>query len=279
MTLADDLRATLRHEADQRPTSQLDLERLIGGGRRRRRRRTALRTCVASAAVVALAAVYGVSTHDPTQSKSEHVASRPSAPPLMNGDRPAIAGGPYRVLVGVGATGERISADFTVRGSRWLGGDYARVTDGNGANAGFGVYQPTALAAGSGCSQGRPASDVATTPEGLATQLAALPRSTVLREPSSTSAFGQTAVHLRLRIDVECRTGYYRVAEAPGGSRGISYSPSGMPSADVVIDFWVLDLGVPRPVVVDLWHDVGASPALVRQAADARNSISFVGVG
>lgn len=277
MSLADELRATLTHEADQRSTPQPDVGRLIGGGRRRRRRRTVLRSCVVAATVLACAAVYGVSTSEPTGPRGDHVATREkAAPPTMGGDRPQLTSGEtYRVLVGRDATGESIGADFTVPGPRWTGGDHAFVSDGDGAHAGFGIYQPTALAAGSGCDQGRTTADLATTPEGLADQLATLPRSTVLRAPAATSAFDRAAVHLRLRIDVECGPGYYRVAEAPAGTRGISYTPAGVPAPDVVIDFWVLALGG-RPVVVDLWHDVGASPSLVQQAVEARDSISIV---
>ncbi|WP_439939630.1 hypothetical protein ACS3YM_08520 [Nocardia sp. N13] len=272
MSLADELRATLTREADQHSTPLPDVGRLIGGGRRRRRRRTALRSGVAAAAVLACAAVYGVSTSEPTGSRSEHVATRPSPVPTMDGERPQLTdGGTYRVLVGRTATGEAIEADFTVQGDNWVGGDYARVSDGNGANAGFGIYQPTALAAGSGCLQDRTSMVLPTTPEDLAAMLAALPRSSVLQPPATTTAFGLPAVHVRMRVDVSCAQTYYRVAEAPSGSRGISY---GMVDKGVVIDFWTLGLGG-RPVVVDLWHSINASPQLVQRAADARDSISF----
>lgn len=273
MSLADELRATLTREADQRSTPLPDLGRLIGGGRRRRRRRTVLRSCVAVAAVLACAAVYGVSTSEPTGSRSDHVATRPSAVPTMDGDRPQLtAGGTYRVVVGKNATGETIAADFTVRGDNWIGGDYARVSDGSGANAGFGIYQPRLLAAGSGCLEDHTSDALPTTSDGLAALLTALPRSMVVQPPTGVAAFGHPAVHVRMRVDVDCGQTYYRVAEAPGGSRGISY---GIPDQDVVIDFWVLALGG-RPVVVDLWHSVNASSELVESAADARDSISFV---
>lgn len=273
MSLGDELRATLTQEADQRSTPLPDVGRLIGGGRRRRRRRTVLRSCVVAVTVLACAAAYGVSTGEPTGPRGDHVATRQKTPPpVTGGDRPHLVdGGTYRAYVGRDALGETIEAEFTVQGDNWIGGDYARVSDGSGANAGFGVYQPRLLAAGSGCLQGPTVSDLPTTPEALAVQLAALPRSKVLQAPTTTSAFGRPAVHVRLRVDVDCGPSYYRVAEAPGGSRGISY---GMVGEDVVIDFWALELGG-RPVVVDLWHSVDASPGLVASAAAARDSISF----
>lgn len=196
--------------------------------------------------------------------------------PTIDGDRPQLTeGGTYRVFVGRDALGETIEAEFTVPGESWIGGDYARVTDDSGANAGLGVYQPLALAAGSGCLRDRTTPVLPTTPEDLAAQLMALPRSRVLQPQAAVSAFGLPAVHVRMRVNVDCGQGYYRVAEAPSGSRGISY---GMVDTGVVIDFWVLSLGG-RPVVVDLWHSVDASPELVASAAEARDSLAFVAGG
>jgi hypothetical protein len=49
----------------------------------------------------------------------------------------------------------------------------------------------------------------------------------------------------------------------------------GMSVVDVVIDFWVFDVAG-AVVVVDQWHDVDASDALVAQAVRARKSIELV---
>ncbi len=108
----------------------------------------------------------------------------------------------------------------------------------------------------------------------VAEQLAGLPRSTVLLEPARTKLFDRPATHLRLRIDVAC-PGYYRVAHSAVGERGIAYFMGGALPVDVVIDFWVLDVGG-VPLVVDQWHDVDAPSGLVDQAREARESITFV---
>ena len=72
-----------------------------------------------------------------------------------------------------------------------------------------------------------------------------------------------------MRIDDNCPVPEsYRVADG----RGITYSNV---AKEVVIDFWVLDLGG-GPVVVDMWHQAGSSAQLLDRVARARDSISFV---
>ena len=109
---------------------------------------------------------------------------------------------------------------------------------------------------------------------GEAVELARLPRSTVVQSPTPVQMFGHDATQLRLRILNDCAIGdLYRVAETPRGTRGISYGD--VVPMTVVIDFWVIDLdGV--PVVVDMWHQEGASERLVDRIAAARDSITFV---
>jgi hypothetical protein len=116
----------------------------------------------------------------------------------------------------------------------------------------------------------------------LAHQLAHLPRSTVLQQPTPVQAFGRSAVHLQLRIDQHCPTSVYRVAETLRGGHGISYGDLFRP---VVIDFWVEDVGPGRPqvddvggvpVVVETWHQVGTASDVLHQITRTRDSISFV---
>ena len=57
--------------------------------------------------------------------------------------------------------------------------------------------------------------------------------------------------------------------------RGITYTPAGLPTPDVVIDFWVLEREG-AVVVVDEWHNTEAPSDVVRQARDARRSVTFV---
>ena len=86
---------------------------------------------------------------------------------------------------------------------------------------------------------------------------------------------GRDALHLRVRIPQECPINEgYRVAETPRGSRGISYAYAS-PQPDVVMDFWVMEeAGV--AVVLDAWHEVGASTVLLDGVAQATESITFV---
>ena len=140
-------------------------------------------------------------------------------------------------------------------------------------SGGLGVYRPLALADGSGCNGDAPSVDVAGTAQALARQLARLPRSTVVLAPTPGQAFGHDAVHLRLRIDDDCPQGQgYRVAETLRGSRGISYSDV---PREVVIDFWVVDVDG-LAVVVDTWHQDGASSQRVDQIARTRDTITCV---
>ena len=165
---------------------------------------------------------------------------------------------------------------MTVAGTGWESGDDPVVSEGD-TWAGVGTYRPLSLPDGSGCSGdwhgGRHAAE---TTQGLAGQLARLPQGTVVQPPAPTEAFDHDAIHLRLRIDDSCPIDQaYRVAGTSKGWRGISYSD--VPK-EVIIDFWVVDLDG-TPVVVDSWHQQGASADLIDRIAQARESIAFVSSG
>jgi hypothetical protein len=280
MTLDEELRATLGLEAELRTPPAPDVIGLIRGGRIRRRRRTVARlSAVVAAALVVGAIGLGVVTRDP---RADSGVVSPPSPTLrtdletMSDDgRATLEAGTYRLFVGHDAAGATVDVDVTVEGLRWKHSDFPLVSDQYGVtHAGFGVYQPWALAAGNGCDTDPTLSALARTPAGLAAQLAELPRSTVLQEPEPARMLGLAGVHLRLRIDVDC-PGYYRVAHAAGGTRGITYTPYGFPASDVVIDFWVLDVGG-TVVVIDEWHNIDAPSRVVDRARAARRSITFV---
>lgn len=282
MSLDDELRSAFTQEALTRVAPPPDPDGLIKGGRARRRRRDLQRAGAGAAAAVLVAAGgWGLLTsQQPAAPGPASRAPGPTSgstplPPQDHAGREGLQPGTYRTFVGLDATGRRIEADLTVRGGNWSSGDFPLVSERFGSVfAGVGVYQPRALAAGRGCLEDPTTPVLARTPRRLANQLARLPRSTVLAAPAPTRANGWEAQHLRLRIGVECAD-YYRVAETPGGERGITYTAPGAIAEDVVIDFWVLDVDGAL-VVVDEWHNVGASDALVAQAAQARGSISFV---
>ncbi len=287
MNFGDQLRDVLDQEADMVNTTRPDVERLIVGGQTRKRSRTRAQAGGAVAAVVLLGGgLFGLSQLDRDDAGSPGPADQPTTTPEPSGATtpPTLAdeatadfleAGTYRVLVGDGSTGAEIEADLTVAGAGWSAGNFPTVQDAESVG-GFGVYQPFALAAGSGCT-----SDVVTTNLGqsmssLAGQLADLPDSTVVQPVEASRLLGQDAYHVRLRIPQTCPYNQaYRPAETPRGGRGVTYErPDGTLPA-VIMDFWVLEHdGV--PVVIDSWHQQGASADLVAQISEARESIVFV---
>jgi hypothetical protein len=276
MNLDEELRGALTREAEGRTAPPPDVVGMISGGRARRRRRTVARLAATAAAVVLVgAAGYGVTHADPLGLRT---GPGPAGTPSPHDDEPPglEPGRPYRMVVGMHADGAFIEAEVTVDSASWVEGDFARLGDRTGSSwVGFGVYEPHMLAAGSGCVDDPRKVSAGNTPEALAAQLAGLPRSEVLRAPTRTEAFGDTALHLRMRIDSDCGMDYYRVADTARGERGITYTDPGTVPADVVIDFWVLDLDG-TPVIVDQWRDVSAPAGIVDQARRARESVTFV---
>ena len=283
MSLDEDLRATLTREAERRTAPPPDIVGMISGGRLRRRRRSVVRLgAVAAATVLVGPAAYGVLQVDladrgtgpgPAGAPAESATSATSEP-LPDGGVPLESGVTYRLPVGTDASGGAIEVDLAVEGMNWSVSGFPVVHYAYATFAGFGAYMPSALADGTGCLRDRTTSDLGDTPQDLAKRLTELPRSTVLESPTATEVFGRAAVHLRLRVDVDCPN-YYRVAQTPRGDRGITYSGAGPNPESVVIDFWVLDIDG-TPVVVDQWRDNDAPRDLVDMARRARESITFV---
>jgi len=274
MNLGDQLRETLGEEADMQYATPPDVDRLIIGGRQRRRHRNLVRAGGTALALVLIGAgAYAVLQTNPAAEIP--IVDTPKAPPVLPEDPGAstLEPGTYRVLVGAGADGAAIEADLTFEGRAWHAGNFPRLNEGR--NGGFGVYRAYALAAGSGCLGDESTVDAATTPEALAQQLAELPGSTVVQPVTSTGVLGRDALHLRVRIPQECPLNeYYRVAETPRGSRGISFHAAS-PQPTVVMDFWVMEeAGV--PVVLDAWYEVGASKVLLDGVAQATEATRFV---
>lgn len=278
MNLDEQLRAALSLEADMQNATRPDIDGLITGGRARRRRRNVLWASGAALAVVLIGGgAYAVTQLDLSDEGTSQIVDGPTSeatPSDLPGDSGSdyLEPGTYRVVVGADATGGRIEADLTLEGSTWGGGNFPTVQEGE-IYGGVGVYRPDALAVESGCNHDVSNDLVGATPQALAEQLAELPGSTVVQPVGPTQKLGYDAQHVRLRIADDCPDGGgYRVAETPRGSRGISFSS--VPTT-VVMDFWVLDVdGV--PVVVDTWHQDGASTDLVARIAQAGDSISFV---
>lgn len=284
MNLDEELRGTLTREAERRTAPPPDIVGMIGGGRVRRRRRSVVRLgAVAAATVLVGSAAVGILQADladladpgtgPGPAGTRADSSTPE--PLPDGGVPLRSGVTYRLPIGTDASGGAIEVDLAVDGMNWQNSGFPVVHYAYATFAGFGAYAPSALADGTGCLRDRTTSDLGDTLQELATQLTELPRSTVLEPPTATEVYGRTALHLRLRVDVDCPM-YYRVARTSRGSdRGITYSGAGPNPESVVIDFWVLDIGG-TPVVVDQWRDNDAPRELVDMATRARESITFV---
>ena len=274
MSLDEDLRVTLTREAEWRTAPPPDVVGMISGGRVRRRRRTAARLSgVAAATVLVGSAAVGVMQSGLSDPGTEPgPASTPG--PVVEEPPGLQAGQPYRMVVGSLRSGPLIKAEVTVDSDRWVEGDFARLGATAGRSwVGFGVYEPVRIPTGTGCVDDPRLVMFEETPDAVAGQLAGLPRSEVLQAPTRTEAYGRAAVHLRMRIDANCPT-WYRVAETERGERGITYSPLGTDQVDVIIDFWVLDVGG-TPVVVDQWRDVDAPPEIVDEARRARESVTI----
>ena len=274
MNLDHQLRTALDQEAEWRSAPAPDVDGLISRGRVRRRRRNLARFGVATAVAVLVAGGwYGGTKVDSGTTVEPAPAPSTTAPQIYRTTGTVIEPGTYRMVVGVDTTGAAIHADLTFGAEGWQGDDYPVLRDA-GSYGAVAVYRPLMLAAGTGCLVDRPSEKIHKTPQKLAQQLTQLPRSTVVQPPTPVQAFGHPAVHLRLRINQNCGAGVYRVAETARGGHGISYGPP----KEVVIDFWVLDVGG-VPVVVDAWHEIDASRHLVAQIARVRSSITFVTSG
>jgi hypothetical protein len=278
MSLDDDLRSAFSQQAAIRLAPPPDPDGLMSGGRARRRRRD-LRRAGAGAAAAVLTLAGGYAVVDAVRAAPDDaVASRPSgsvpAVPPEEGDRRRLAPSTYVVRVGTSAHGGRIEAAFTLESANWSDGDFLLASErSESAFAGVGVYQPDALASGTGCVNDPSTTEPAPKGAALARQLTRLPRSTVLEAPAPVRAYGRDAIHLRLRIGVECPW-YYRLARTSVGDRGITYTAMGAAAKDVLIDFWVLDVAG-AVVVVDQWHNLDASSELVAEVARARASIEL----
>jgi hypothetical protein len=237
-----------------------------------RDRRTRGALLAAAASVLVAGALYGIAkTHNPTTEAP--TGPTPNTVFPVPYDQSEGYPGTYQLYVGETSGGATIDADLNFADDRWQYGNYPVLQHGR-FFGGVAVYQPSALAAGSGCLGGKEITSVGKSPSRLAGQLAGLPHSTVLEPPTPTQSFGRQAVHLRLRIDQHCGggIGIYRVAWTARGVQGISY---GDLSKDVVIDFWVTDVHR-TPVVAEAWHQVGSPSSLDDQIAHTEGSVKIV---
>lgn len=281
MSLDDQLRTALNQQEGVRYAPLPDVQGLISRGRARRRRRNATRARFGVAAVLLIVGGgYGLTQLDSGRAHTDSapVATLTTLPSFQDTEFVPIKPGKYRMAVGANAHAANIEAELTVRGPGWLSGTQPVLSEVSAAGvgpitAGVGVYQPTRLAGGSGCTGSWTGRAPGATPLEMARQLTRLPRSEVVQRPTATRAFGHDALHLRLRIDDRCPMDeYYRLAETPSGDRGISYSDE-VPQV-VDIDLWVVDVDG-TAVVVDTWHHGDTPGGLLETTRLTRSSIRF----
>jgi hypothetical protein len=281
MNLEQELRAVLGQAAEMTDASRPDVDSMIAGGQdRRRRRNLAWAGGVAAAVVLVGGSIYGVAQagRDDGDTKTaaeptETTGSEQSTVPPYDGEDARLAPGTYRLPVAVLGDGGELFADVTFSGEGWESRSNPTVSDDQGV-ASMGVYQPVALAGGSGCSDDPVVThSLGRTPESLAGQLTGLPRSEVVQPPTPTVAFGLDAVHLRLRIDPDCDVlAAYRPVQTAWEPRGMSYTRA---NKVLIVDFWVVEVdGI--LVVVDTVSNPDTPTGLVQQAADAAGSVTFV---
>jgi hypothetical protein len=282
MNLEEELRAVLSQEAEMRTTPTPDIDGMVKGGQDHLRDRRAKRIGLAAAAVLLVGGgVYGVAQLGHTDADADSgVTSLPTGPTAAvdppswaDTDGAPVEPGTYRRFVAVGADGTNIEADLTVHGSHWTGSNNPVAFHGQ-EFAGIGVYHPDSVAGG--CQMVAGLEPAAVEPRQLVQQLAQMPRSHILQQPTPAKALGRGALHLRLQVDAACSGGAaYLVAD----DRGISYFDEGQAGSGVVIiDFWVLDVNR-TTVVVDMFHTKDAPRSLVAQAAAARESVTLVAKG
>jgi hypothetical protein len=287
MSLEEELRAVLSQEADMRTTPTPDLDGIVDGGQGRLRRRNTTRIGLAAAAVLLVgASVYGVAQGGDGDSDAGVAAvpsksADPAAPPRWESQQhgESVQGGTYRTYLATAADGTQVDADLTIRGSNWSASNDPVAYDDEQHFAGIGVFRPSTVAAG--CISEAAPKEAATGPQALSQQLTRMPRSTVVQQPTTATAFGLDAIHLRVRVDAACDPSVdgnaYQVADTPSGERAVSFygSDSQGVSRTVIIDFWVVDVNG-TAVVVDMFRTEDAPKTLVDQAAAARESITFV---
>ena len=251
------------------------MDRLISGGQVRRRRRNLARVGGAALALVLIGGgVYGVMQIDRAGAQDPTGRPPPKAPPAAVRRTPAprpSSPGTYRMPRRRRRSGATIEADLTFEGSGWKAGNFpdAQTRD---STAGSPSTAPMRSPAESGCN-GDLAIEPATPRRRSRSSSPRCRRSTVVQPVPSTEVLGRDAVHLRVRIPQDCPMNEaYRVAETPRGSRGISSRPA---PPDVVMDFWVMEeAGV--AVVLDSWHEAGASSVLLDEVAEATEATRFV---
>ena len=142
---------------------------------------------------------------------------------------------------------------------------------------GFGVYRPYALGAGSGCSDDLVKEcDSGDNPYALAQRLAEASREAQSSNRSRPVRYSARTPEVTVADSPDLPAGeYYRVAQTPRGSRGITRDRPDKTFPPVVIDIWVSEqTGI--PIVVDSWHQAGASSETIGRIAAARDSITFL---
>ena len=291
MNLDEELRTAFVSEAERREPPLVDAHGILARGKARQRRR---RVMVQAGVAAAVVAVIGIGAFGFAQ--SARTATLPAAPPstvpiaptLLDWDcdgRGCLDPGTYRVWLGTGDDGDRLSVELRVPWRDWSSDGFSHHIrkDDDGGRVTLNVYEPSGLAGSQPCPQTVGLAPDATVDD-VVGRLSGLPQFTVVDGPTTLSAFGRETVHLRIRADsLRCEppADWYHLAEIYGGDGGDAYlNADGGDSRialghPVLVDLWVFDLEG-QNIVVEARHEGDPTAATTRQLESVLQSLRFV---
>jgi hypothetical protein len=249
-----DIKLAEFRERAERGLGLPDLEDLERRGRSLRRRRAAAGAGGLALALAAIAGIAHVATGGPDTAPAPGPATQPPSPAsglsLVPGDpEDLLALGPAWVNLDAdeaGAGESPVKVVFDVADAGWEWSTYgmglrrsAEARDDYAASVFF-LPHPTARLGSCGAER---VEALGNDPGNLLANVAPLldlARSSVLEQPQVVTAFGHTAVHLRLRTDSPC----------PGGGADLTDQLAGQSSGGTVKPGWEV------PQTLDVWHIV-----------------------
>ena len=287
MTLDQRLAEAATHVAGQVDPPEVDLGLVRAQARANHRRTVALAVAAALVAVglagiPLLAAGRGSAAPQPAVSPRSGIIKALRATDCAT--QHCLRPGTYGIGLGLNS-GRSLRATLTVSTGGWdafrWDHQIARIDDAG--TVVLGVYQPFGLAGPEPCATEGATRRLApgATIDDFAALLSTIPRFAVVDGPREVSAFGQDARYLKVRADpLSCPADagpdrWYNLAHIYGGEGA---EPDGSvdirPGRPVVIEFWVLQVGL-KPVIVEARLEGRPDDAMVEELDRVRESITF----